>query len=202
MAEQHENILNIIKDLPEKEQKIMMKAVYGLPEYEEIPVSAELQATADEKNFEVKGYVLPCPAEQMRDQRKIRIAAIQNQIVEPTTAPFRKQYESMRDRMEELIDAAAAMGANVICLQECWTTPFFPCTREKCWDELAFPAEYGEVADFCSRKAKEHHCVILSPILERDEAHEDQIWNTTVVFNINGICIGKSRKNHIPRVGE
>ena len=44
--------------------------------------------------------------------------------------------------------------------------------------------------------------VILSPILERDENHGDIIWNTCVVISNSGKVLGKSRKNHIPRVGD
>ena len=62
--------------------------------------------------------------------------------------------------------------------------------------------------------AKKHNMVIVSPILERDEAHADTIWNTAgtlfyippftcvVIIGNNGNVIGKSRKNHIPRVGD
>lgn len=44
--------------------------------------------------------------------------------------------------------------------------------------------------------------VIISPILERDSAHAETIWNTAVVIGNNGNVIGKHRKNHIPRVGD
>ena len=44
--------------------------------------------------------------------------------------------------------------------------------------------------------------VIVSSILERDEDHGDTIWNTCVVISNTGRVIGKSRKNHIPRVGD
>lgn len=42
--------------------------------------------------------------------------------------------------------------------------------------------------------------VIVSPILERDD--NDIIWNTAVVISNTGKVMGKSRKNHIPRVGD
>lgn len=42
--------------------------------------------------------------------------------------------------------------------------------------------------------------IIISPILERDSS--DVIWNTAVVIGNNGQLLGKSRKNHIPRVGD
>ncbi len=41
--------------------------------------------------------------------------------------------------------------------------------------------------------------VIVSPILERDEAHGDVLWNTAVVISNRGNVIGITRKNHIPR---
>jgi beta-ureidopropionase len=44
--------------------------------------------------------------------------------------------------------------------------------------------------------------VIISPILERDEAHGDTLWNTAVVVSSTGRVMGKTRKNHIPRVGD
>ena len=44
--------------------------------------------------------------------------------------------------------------------------------------------------------------VIVSPILERDEAHSSTVWNTAVVIGNGGAVIGKHRKNHIPRVGD
>jgi beta-ureidopropionase len=41
--------------------------------------------------------------------------------------------------------------------------------------------------------------VIVSPILERDEAHGDVFWNTAVIISNRGNVIGITRKNHIPR---
>jgi len=44
--------------------------------------------------------------------------------------------------------------------------------------------------------------VIVSPILERDVEHGGVLWNTAVVIANTGAVLGKSRKNHIPRVGD
>ena len=44
--------------------------------------------------------------------------------------------------------------------------------------------------------------VIVSPILERDEEHGGTLWNTAVVISNSGQVLGKSRKNHIPRIGD
>lgn len=43
--------------------------------------------------------------------------------------------------------------------------------------------------------------VIISPILERDELRST-MWNTAVVISNSGNVLGKSRKNHIPRIGD
>lgn len=81
--------------------------------------------------------------------------------------------------------------------------PFAFCTREKQpWLEFAEDAVTGVSTKFLQRYAKRYNMVIVSPILERDEAHADTIWNTAVVIGNNGNVIGKSRKNHIPRVGD
>lgn len=54
-----------------------------------IPVEAE--EFAKEKNFEIKGYVFDAKAEDIRPQRLVRIGAIQNQIVESTSASITAQ---------------------------------------------------------------------------------------------------------------
>jgi predicted amidohydrolase len=42
--------------------------------------------------------------------------------------------------------------------------------------------------------ARRHNMVIISPILERDMAHGETVWNTAVVIGNNGAVIGKHRK--------
>lgn len=43
--------------------------------------------------------------------------------------------------------------------------------------------------------------VVVSPILERDDLH-GTLWNTAVVISNSGAVLGKTRKNHIPRIGD
>lgn len=50
--------------------------------------------------------------------------------------------------------------------------------------------------------ARKQGMVVVSPILERDSAHGDVLWNTAVVISSSGAVLGKTRKNHIPRVGD
>ena len=128
---------------------------------------------------------------------------VQNSIALPTSAPTREQRDGLFAKVEKIIDAAAAMGVNVLCLQEAWTMPFAFCTREKQpWMDFAEDAANGPSAIFVRRLARKYRMVIVSPILERDTAHQGTIWNTAVLFGPAGNYIGKHRKNHIPRVGD
>ena len=72
--------------------------------------------------------------------------------------------------------------------------PFAFCTREKGWCEFAESAEDGPTTRLLQRLARRWGAVIVSPILERDAAHADTIWNTAVVIGNNGNVIGKHRK--------
>lgn len=81
--------------------------------------------------------------------------------------------------------------------------PFAFCTREKHpWTQFAESATNGVSTLFLAELAAKYRMVIVSPILERDEDHGDTIWNTAVIIDHTGRVIGKSRKNHIPRVGD
>jgi len=74
------------------------------------------------------------------------------------------------------------------------TMPFAFCTREKHWCAFAESAETGGSTQLLQKLAKRWNMVIISPILERDEAHGETLWNTAVVIGNNGNVIGKHRK--------
>lgn len=72
--------------------------------------------------------------------------------------------------------------------------PFAFCTREKHWNAFGESAETGPTTKLLQGLARKYSMVIISPILERDEAHGETIWNTAVVIGNNGNVIGKHRK--------
>lgn len=72
--------------------------------------------------------------------------------------------------------------------------PFAFCTREKHWNAFGESAESGPTTQLLQGFARKYNMVIISPILERDEAHGETIWNTAVVIGNNGNVIGKHRK--------
>jgi beta-ureidopropionase len=188
--------------LPPEELTKVKAILYGKP-CETLVLSKEALEAAKADNFELKGYRITAAREQIRQPRNVRIGLIQNSVVLPTNAPVLDQYKAIEAKIEKLIHIAGASGVNVLCLQEAWTMPFAFCTREKQpWLEFAESAEEGRSTRFLCELAKKYDMVIVSPILERDSAHGDTIWNTAVVIGNNGNIIGKHRKNHIPRVGD
>ncbi|XP_015355791.1 beta-ureidopropionase isoform X3 [Marmota monax] len=114
-----------------------------------------------------------------------------------------REVSALHRRIEAIAEVAAMCGVNIICFQEAWTMPFAFCTREKLpWTEFAESAEDGPTTRFCQKLAKKHNMVVVSPILERDRDHGNVLWNTAVVISNSGAVLGKTRKNHIPRVGD
>ncbi|KAH9280680.1 Beta-ureidopropionase [Echinococcus granulosus] len=158
---------------------------------------------AGESTAKVAGYAFERSKEQLRAPRVVRIGAIQHKIALSPSAPLKDQISAAHKKIGDIIDAAGACGVNVLCLQEAWTMPFAFCTRERVpWCEFAESAENGPTTKFLSQYAKKYAMVIVSPILERDLEYSEVIWNTAVVIDQNGEFLGKSRKNHIPRVGD
>lgn len=188
--------------LPEQELKEVKRILYGR-EHVPIEIPEEAQKLAQQHNFEVKGYQITAKKEELTPPRLVRIGLVQNSIAAETTAPVAVQRSALHSKISRITEAAALCGVNVLCYQEAWTMPFAFCTREKQpWCEFAEDAECGPSTQLCQEMAQKYNMVIVSSILERDSVHGDTLWNTTVVISNNGHVLGKTRKNHIPRVGD
>ncbi|XP_017481764.1 PREDICTED: beta-ureidopropionase [Rhagoletis zephyria] len=191
------------KHIPPNELKEVKRILYGVPEDDVLELPEASVSLASDHDFEIKGYRLSAQKEQIRKPRIVRVGAIQNSIVLPTTAPVDKQREAIWNKIRIIIKAAAKADVNIICMQEAWTMPFAFCTREKFpWCEFAEEAEKGPTTQMLQELGKAYNMVIISSILERDTTHGDTIWNTSVVISNRGRYLGKHRKNHIPRVGD
>lgn len=186
--------------MPGKIFENVRQILYGIKN-EEITLKAETIEVAKNKNVEVKQFRVNCAKEENRDRRTVKVAAIQNKIVLPTTESVKKQKEALLNRTKEIIEIAALEGANVVGLQEIFNAPFFMCTREKYpWVEFAETFD-GESSQFLAKLAKKHNMVIVSSILERD-AKRGTLHNTAVIIDNHGDILGKQVKGHIPRVGD
>ncbi|WKX93867.1 hypothetical protein Q1695_011269 [Nippostrongylus brasiliensis] len=178
------------------------RILYGR-EHGELEVPKEALDMAKKNDFDLKAYAITAKEEELRAPRKVRVAAIQFSIVLPTSAPVEEQRRAIHQKAARMVDAAVLAGANIICFHELWTMPFAFCTRERLpWTQFAESAESGPTTKFLSQIAAKYGVVIVSSILERDEAKDDVLWNAAVVISHTGKVIGKSRKNHIPRIGD
>ncbi|XP_061674050.1 beta-ureidopropionase [Syngnathoides biaculeatus] len=187
--------------IPKAELKEVKRILFG-KETELLDLPSGAEEAARLSDFELKGYSFQARVEQLRLPRRIRVGLVQHHIVLPTDAPIVDQVTALHNRVRQIVEVAAMCGVNIICFQETWTMPFAFCTREKKpWTEFAESAENGNTTRFCQELAQKYNMVVISPILERDEIH-DTLWNTAVVISNSGKVLGKSRKNHIPRIGD
>ncbi|XP_072288900.1 beta-ureidopropionase [Eucyclogobius newberryi] len=187
--------------IPEAELAEVKRILFG-KETKKLALPSCALESASQKDFELKGFCFSASPEQLRAPRVVRVGLVQHRTVLPTDAPVQEQISAMHRRVEEMVEVAATCGVNIICFQETWTMPFAFCTREKePWTEFAESAEEGHTTRFCQELARKHNMVVVSPILEREELSET-LWNTAVVVSNSGNVIGKTRKNHIPRIGD
>lgn len=93
------------------------------------------------------------------------------------------------------IRKAAAQGAQLICLQELFSSVYF--CREENYDHfsLAVPVP-GPVTDRLGEVAAGLGVVIIASLFER--LADGVYFNTTAVLDADGSYLGKYRKNHIP----
>ena len=93
------------------------------------------------------------------------------------------------------IEAAAKAGANLICLQELFSSLYFCQTEDHSQFEIAESIP-GPTTDLICQAAKENQVVIVAGVFERRTA--GVFHNTAVVIETDGSILGTYRKMHIP----
>ena len=117
----------------------------------------------------------------------VKVGLVQMSCEASKSANTTKAIEKVRE--------AAKKGANIICLQELFTSLYF-CDVEA-YDnfKLAEPIP-GETSNTLSALAKELGVVIIASLFEKRA--EGLYHNTTAVLDADGTYLGKYRKMHIP----
>ncbi|MDI9366498.1 MAG: carbon-nitrogen hydrolase [Flavobacterium sp.] len=95
----------------------------------------------------------------------------------------------------EQIRVAAAQGAQIVCLQELFTSLYF-CDVEDHDNFLLAEAIPGPSTNALSPVAKELGVVIIASLFEKRA--QGLYHNTTAVIDADGAYLGKYRKMHIP----
>ena len=94
------------------------------------------------------------------------------------------------------VESVAKRGAEIICLQELYKTPYFPNKKDVKVDKFleTIPGESTEAFKVISKRYK---CSIILPIYEK--AKNSKFYNTVVVLNEKGEIGNSYRKMHIPQ---
>ena len=90
---------------------------------------------------------------------------------------------------------AAAQGAQIVCLQELFNTPYFCQTEDLAPFALAEPVP-GPTTDALGALAGELEVVLIVPLFE--QRARGLYHNSAVVFDADGSRLGAYRKMHIP----
>ena len=99
------------------------------------------------------------------------------------------------DKAASLVNKAADEGAHIVCLQELYSSRYFPQTVDVKHYDLASPLP-NESIEVMQKIAADKKLTIIVPVYEC--AQPGINFNTAVVVDADGSIIGKFRKVHIP----
>lgn len=119
--------------------------------------------------------------------KKVKIGLVQMSCSADVAENINKAIEGIKK--------AAENGANIVCLQELFTSLYF-CDVEDHDNFNLAEAIPGPTTMTLSAVAKEHNVVIIASLFEKRAA--GLYHNTTAVIDADGSYLGKYRKMHIP----
>lgn len=99
------------------------------------------------------------------------------------------------DRAEERVREAASRGAQIVCLQELFNSPYFCKSQKSERFDFAEPIP-GPTVERMRKLAAELEVVLIVPIFERQAAGVYR--NSAAVVDADGTMLGVYRKMHIP----
>lgn len=126
-------------------------------------------------------------APQLAEMSKVKVGLVQMSCVKEVQPNLEKAIAGIRD--------VAAKGAQIVCLQELFTSLYF-CDVEDYENFKLAEAIPGPSTDALSKVAKELNVVIIASLFEKRTS--GIYHNTTAVLDADGTYLGKYRKMHIP----
>ncbi len=109
--------------------------------------------------------------------------------------------QAMVDKHVAMIRAAAADGAQIVCLQEMFNGPYFCAEQSARWQEFAERIPDGPTVRGMMDLAKELGVALVVPFYEIETgpaADGAVFYNSAAVIGRDGAFVGKYRKAHIP----
>ena len=130
--------------------------------------------------------------------RPVRCGIIQCSLpLQAEEADIPEIKEAMISRHEELIEEAGRQGVKILCLQEIFSTPYFPPSQDPKWYATAESIP-GPTVERMQNHARNHDMVMVVPIYEK--VAPGVYYNTAAVIDADGTLLGTYRKNHLPHV--
>ncbi|MFD2162818.1 carbon-nitrogen hydrolase [Paradesertivirga mongoliensis] len=120
-------------------------------------------------------------------KKNVKVGLVQMSCTASKDENLAKAIEKTRE--------AAAKGAQIVCLQELFTSLYF-CDEENYDNFLLAEAIPGPSSNALAELAKELNVVIIASLFEKRA--EGLYHNTTAVLDADGTYLGKYRKMHIP----
>ncbi len=130
--------------------------------------------------------------------RIVRAGLIQAGVGQDAPEDIPRLRRHMLDKHVALIEEAAGLGVEVLCLQELFTSSYFPAEQHDRWRQLAERVPEGPTVHLLQDLAKQYRMVIVSPVFE--EEITGLFYNSAAVLDSDGTYLGKYRKNHLPHV--
>ena len=130
------------------------------------------------------------PAGDPRPMTVVQAALVQSEWTGDKESMIEKNFGYARQ--------AAESGAQVLCFQEIFTTPYFCTVQDPAYYDTAEEIPNGPTVKRVMDLARETGMVIVAPIYEKVD--EGTFYNTAAVIDSDGQFLGKYRKTHIPQV--
>jgi len=118
---------------------------------------------------------------------KVKVGIVQMSCAADKQANLQKAIEKVKE--------AAAKGAQIVCLQELFTSLYFCDVEDYDNFKLAEPIP-GPSTEALGKTAKELGVVIIASLFEKRT--QGLYHNTTAILDADGTYLGKYRKMHIP----
>ena len=118
---------------------------------------------------------------------KVKVGIVQMSCSADKQANLQKAIEKVKE--------AAAQGAQIVCLQELFTSLYFCDVEDYENFKLAEPIP-GPSSEALGKIAKELNVVIIASLFEKRT--QGLYHNTTAILDADGTYLGKYRKMHIP----
>jgi N-carbamoylputrescine amidase len=119
--------------------------------------------------------------------RIVQLGLVQMRCTDDDAVNLQKAMDGIRE--------AARRGAQIVCLQELFTGPYFCQTEDHEHFKRAEPIP-GPTTEALGKLAKELGVVIIASLFEKRA--EGLYHNTAAVLDADGTYLGKYRKMHIP----